>query len=83
MVKTILSKQAFMTDVNPCKQLKNNQFYSSFMQKKKKSYTEGNDAFWGEYFQYIIDPGTVTSGSSWLLSYHWAIICAVSLEKNI
>lgn len=56
-----------MTDRNPCKQLKNNQFYSSFMLKKKKkakSYTEGNDAFLGEYFQYIIDPGTVTSGSS-------------------
>lgn len=53
-----------MTDRNPCKQLKNNQFYSSFMLKKTKSYTEGNDAFLGEYFQYVIDPGTVTSGSS-------------------
>lgn len=55
-----------MIDRNPCKQLKNNQFYSSFMFKKKKakSYTEGNDAFLGEYFQYVIDSGTVTSGSS-------------------
>lgn len=60
-----LSKH-FMIDRNPCKQLKNNQFYSSFMFKKKKakSYTEGNDAFLGEYFQYVIDSGTVTSGSS-------------------
>lgn len=60
-----LSKH-FMIDRNPCKQLKNNQFYSSFMFKKKKakSYTEGNDAFLGEYFQCVIDSGTVTSGSS-------------------
>lgn len=70
-----------MTDRNPCKQLKNNQFYSSFMLKKSKKLYRRKWCIFGEYFQYIIDSGTVTSGSSWLLSYHWAIICAVSLEE--
>lgn len=56
-----------MINRNPCKQLKNNQFYSSFMFKKKKKQKVIQKEmmhFLGEYFQYVIDSGTVTSGSS-------------------
>lgn len=43
-----LSKH-FMIDRNPCKQLKNNQFYSSFMFKKKKQKVIQKEMmhFWG------------------------------------